>query len=524
MNLAYHMDRSGRLYPDYPAVFLGREKVATFAELARDVAVLAASLRVRFRLRPGDRVAIAMHNSPEFVEILYACWHAGLVAVPTNPRLHPRELAYILQHSEVRICFASADLAQTLAPLAEEFAGLEQIISIADRGYAELKRGEPAAVVERRPEDAAWIFYTSGTTGRPKGAELTHRNLLTMSCGYFVDFEPIAPGDSILHIGPMCHGSGLYMLPHIAAGAGQIIPAATGFDPAEIFDLLGSHSGVSFFAAPTIVKRLVDHPAASGADVGHLRTIVYGGAPMYLEDLKRAMACFGPEKLAQVYGQGESPMAICVLSKAMHADAGNCRYEERLGSVGVAQSIVEVRIADSEDRALGHGEMGEVLVRGDTVMNGYIKNPEANQSTLRDGWLHTGDVGVMDEDGFITLKDRSKDVIISGGSNIYPREVEEVILRHPGVGEVSVIGSPDPEWGEVAVAFVACVPGAEVSTEELDALCLANIARYKRPKSYRFVDALPKSHIGKILKTELREQLKQQSKIELSDSLEEHNP
>lgn len=511
MNLANLMSRSGRLYPDSPALFLGQERVATYAELARRVACLAAACQSRFGLKPGDRVAIVMNNRPEFVEILYACWHAGLVAVPLNPRLHPRELAYILQHSEARLCFAGADLAETLAPLAAEFPGVERIISIADADYSALMREAPAALVDRRPEDAAWLFYTSGTTGQPKGAELSHRNLLTMSYGYFIDFEPITPGDSILHVGPMCHGSGLYILPHVAAGAAHIIPAAKSFDAAELFDLINFHFGVSFFAAPTIVKRLVEHPAARSVDVSHLRTIAYGGAPMYLEDLKRALTCFGPDKFAQLYGQGESPMAITVLSKAMHADTRHPRYEERLASVGIAQSVVEVRIADAEDRTLRPGETGEVLVRGDTVMNGYIKNPEANRSTLRGGWLHTGDVGVMDEDGFVTLKDRSKDVIISGGSNIYPREVEEVLLQHPGVGEVSVIGHPDPEWGEVAVAFVACAPGAQASAAELDALCLANIARYKRPKSYRFVKALPKSHLGKILKTELREQLKQEA-------------
>jgi long-chain acyl-CoA synthetase len=204
-------------------------------------------------------------------------------------------------------------------------------------------------------------------------------------------------------------------------------------------------------------------------------------------------------------------MSIAVLSRAFHADVRQPRYEERLASVGVAQSTVEVRIADADDRTVPAGELGEVLVRGDTVMTGYWNDPTATAEALRGGWLHTGDIGVMDDDGYITLKDRSKDVIISGGSNIYPREVEEVLLRHPAVAEASVIGRQDPEWGEAVVAFVACAPGRTVSAAELDALCIDNIARYKRPKVYRFLESLPKSHIGKTLKTELRKLLADES-------------
>ena len=302
---------------------------------------------------------------------------------------------------------------------------------------------------------------------------------------------------------------GLHILPHVAGGAAQVIPAE-GFKPAEVFALIEHHPRMSFFAAPTIVKRLAESPEARGADVGRMRTIIYGGAPMYSEDLKRALHVFGP-KLAQVYGQGETPMAIAVLSRAFHADRDRPRYEERLNSVGVAQSIVDVRIGDGDDRTAAPGALGEVLVRGDTVMTGYWNNPEASAEALRGGWLHTGDIGIMDEDGYLTLKDRSKDVIISGGSNIYPREVEEVLLRHPAVAEVSVIGQKDPEWGEAVVAFVACAPGHAVSAGELDALCIANIARYKRPKLYRFLETLPKSHIGKTLKTELRRLLAEEA-------------
>jgi len=227
---------------------------------------------------------------------------------------------------------------------------------------------------------------------------------------------------------------------------------------------------------------------------------------MYVADCKAAMRVFGC-KLAQIYGQGESPMTITAMDKALHADASHPRYEHRLASVGRPFTGIEVCVADAHDAPLPAGEVGEVLVRGATVMAGYLNNPEATAQTLRSGWLHTGDVGFLDEEGFLTLRDRSKDVVISGGSNIYPREVEEVLLRHPGVAEASVVGAPDADWGEIVLAFIVLRPGANTAAAELDALCLEQIARFKRPKRYVFLDALPKNATGKVLKTELRRRL-----------------
>jgi long-chain acyl-CoA synthetase len=251
------------------------------------------------------------------------------------------------------------------------------------------------------------------------------------------------------------------------------------------------------FAAPTMVKRLVECPAE--CDPAGIRTIVYGGAPMYVEDAIKSLERFGP-RLAQIYGQGESPMTITVLSKADVAGRDHPRWRERLASVGRPFRCIEVMVADGDDRPLPAGEAGEILCRGDTVMSGYWRNSEASAAALRSGYLHTGDVGAFDDDGYLTLKDRSKDLIISGGSNIYPREVEEVLLRHCKVREVSVIGRPDREWGEVVVAYVV----GDAPAAELDALCLSAIARFKRPKDYVFVDALPKNNYGKVLKTKLR--------------------
>jgi long-chain acyl-CoA synthetase len=251
------------------------------------------------------------------------------------------------------------------------------------------------------------------------------------------------------------------------------------------------------------VSRLINDPRAGDADTRGLKTIIYGGAPMYLSDLKRALELFGP-KLYNLYGQGESPMTITGLDKALHADSAHPRWEERLASAGIARTGVAVKVVGEDGRELPRGEVGEIVTASDCVMLGYWANPEANGKTLRAGWLWTGDLGSMDAEGFLTIKDRSKDMIISGGSNIYPREIEEVLLTHPAVLEAAVVGRPHAEWGEEVVAFVVGRPGANVSAGDLDRLCLDNIARFKRPKGYRFVAALPKNNYGKVLKTELR--------------------
>jgi long-chain acyl-CoA synthetase len=298
-------------------------------------------------------------------------------------------------------------------------------------------------------------------------------------------------------------------LPHLARGANQVVPASGGFDPAETLDLIARWHGCSFFFAPTMVHRLIHAPQIAVADTSNLKTIVYGGGPMYVADLQQAMAVLGP-KLAQIYGQGEAPMTITGMDKQMHVDTGHPRHLARLGSAGVARTDVEVRVVDADDNPLPVGEVGEVICRGEIVMAGYWRNPDASAQTLRNGWLHTGDMGSFDEDGFLTLKDRSKDMIISGGSNIYPREVEEVLLQYPDVSEVSVVGKPHPDWGEEVIAFVVARPGADVTAEILDRLCLDHIARFKRPKQYRFVAALPKNNYGKVLKTELRSLLQKE--------------
>ena len=506
MNLARLLEKSAVTSGARSALTYGTRTIATYGAFADRVARLAGGLRDSRRLAAGDRVALAMTNHPDFLVVLFACWHAGLVAVPMNAKLHRKEFAYILEQSGARLAVVTPDMAPTLAGLDAEIAGLERVIACNDAAFAALGAGPARAVAEVAPDDPAWLFYTSGTTGRPKGATLTHRNLMVMTMSYLADIDAIAPEDCIIHAAPMSHGSGIYALPHVARAANQVVPESGHFDPAEVLRLIAAHPGATFFFAPTMIVRLLASPALDGADLGNLKTIVYGGGPMYVADLRRALDRLGP-RLVQIYGQGEAPMTITHVSRAVHAERDHPRWLERLASVGVARTDVEVRVVDTDDNPLPPGEVGEVVCRGDIVMAGYWNDPEATARTLKGGWLHTGDVGAFDADGFLTLKDRSKDMIISGGSNIYPREIEEVLIRHPGVIEASVVGRPHPDWGEEVVAFVVARPGAAVTAAELDRLCLDSIARFKRPKHYRFVEALPKNSYGKVLKTELRRQL-----------------
>jgi long-chain acyl-CoA synthetase len=421
--------------------------------------------------------------------------------VPIDARLHPLEHQYILDDCDAAVSFAGGGLAAALGELNADVRD-RAVIDIGSPRYSALAAADEAPITDMAAAGLAWLFYTSGTTGRPKGAMLSHRNLMQMALTYFPDIDDVSAGDAIIHAAPLSHASGLYHLPHLLKGGIQVIPESGVFDPSEVYGLIEQHAGASLFLAPTMVKRLVDAPASGSSDTSNLRTLVYGGGPMYLSDCLAALEVFGP-KLSQVYGQGESPMTITGLPKRAHGDTTNPRYLDRLASVGTARSVVEVAVGDV-GAFLPPGEIGEVLVRGDVVMAGYWGNAGATRDALAGGWLHTGDVGSFDADGFLTLRDRSKDLIVTGGNNVYPREVEEVLLTVPSVSEVAVVGRPDPEWGETVVAYVVA-RRPHPTDAEFDAACLARLARFKRPREYRFVDSLPKNSYGKVLKKQLRE-------------------
>jgi long-chain acyl-CoA synthetase len=502
VNLARLLVRSAVTAGERPAIVHGTRVLHDYRMLARRASGLAGALRTTLGLVTGDRVALYARNRPEYLEVMYAAWIAGLAVVPINHKLHVRELAYIVEDSGAAALFLSDGLVAIDARA--------HMIELGSRGYERLVDTAEWPVHEAAAEDVAWLFYTSGTTGRPKGVMLTHRNLYAMTLCYFADVDAAGAHDAALYAAPMSHGTGLYNFPSMLAGARHVIPESGAFDADEFLALAAHHRNATAFAAPTMVKRLVERAATRTLPDDAIRTIVYGGGPMYVADVRRALDVMGP-RFVQIYGQGESPMTITVLSRAHHADRTHPDYEARLGSVGVTQSVVDVRVVDDQGRTLPAGEAGEIIVRGDTVMRGYWRNVEATAATLRNGWLWTGDVGAFDAHGFLTLKDRSRDLIVSGGSNIYPREVEEALLAHAGVDEACVVGRPHPEWGEEVVAFVVRRAGVEVDEAALDRVCLERIARFKRPRVYRFVDALPKSNYGKVLKREVRRWLDEEA-------------
>lgn len=498
MTVSLLLEQSARKYGDRPALSLGSRMLLDYAGLASRVAGLAGGLRGRIGLRPGDRVGIFMRNHPAYIEAMWAIWWAGGCVVPMNSRLHQLEVAHIMTSSGARLLLTDQPHISTVGGLPDSVTTLERVIDVEGPDWQQLVQSDAIPRHQGEADDPVWLFYTSGTTGRPKGATLTNRNLLAMSWTYLADIDALTPADSQFHVAPLSHASGIYLLPHMAKAGNQIIPESGGFDAGEWADALGHWDHVSSFAAPTIVNRMLAEAEHRDVRVEALRSIVYGGAPMYVDDLKRAIACFG-QHLCQIYGQGETPCTATVLPQSLHRPD---TPDDILGSVGYFRTGVALRLKGVAEGATD--EPGEVLLKSDVTMAGYWGDAAASAETLRDGWLHTGDIGVLDRRGFLTLKDRSKDVIISGGSNIYPREVEEVLLTHPDLIEVSVVGRPHADWGEEVIAFVAARPGAQISNEALDRLCLEHIARFKRPRDYVWLAELPKSAYGKILKSELR--------------------
>jgi len=469
-------------------------RALTYPELGDRVTRLAAGLS-RLGLRRADRIVLLMPNRPELVESLWAAFHGGFVAVPANWHLHPDEVGYIVRHCGAAAIVVSDETAAATRGLPDEV----RIVRVAradgsDSGldYEDVLAPEPSPAVDTAPDDPAWLFYTSGTTGRPKGATLTHRNLAAMTAAYHRDLDLVAEGSSYLHAAPLTHGSGLYLLPSTARGATQIIAPGTNFSAAGFVALLEEHQVThAAFLAPTMLRRVVDE--ARGRTLPSLRSVVVGGAPLYQEDLRAAVGVLGPI-VTQMYGQGEAPMTITVMPASEALD--------HPFSCGRAFHGVDIRVADSGGEPVPDGKDGEVLVRGDVVMRGYWDNPGATAATLAGGWLHTGDIGHL-EAGYLYLTDRAKDVIITGGSNVYPREVEEVLLTHPAVREAAVVGVPDAEWGESVRAFV--VAAGDPSSGELIQYCRGRLASFKKPREVIFLPELPKNAAGKILKRELRE-------------------
>jgi acyl-CoA synthetase (AMP-forming)/AMP-acid ligase II len=508
VNVAGLLTRAAVQWGDEEAVRFGTDSVS-YSELNERAGRLGRAL-TELGLRPGDRVALLQANGINMVESMFGAWMAGMTIVPINSRTHPSEAAYVVENCEARALIYGAEYEDGLSAALPAETPIE-LVSLVGGGRAHsydelLARSEPLArPLERGPEDTAWLFYTSGTTGRPKGAMLSHRNLRQMVLGHLADVRRFEPREPVLHAAPLSHGSGCVLLACVARGARNVIFASRSFDGDGVLKAM-RHEGIRSvaFLAPTQIVILNRAAEGGSADRLPLESVCYGGAPMFTEDLREAMSLFGPV-FVQIYGQGESPMTISVLAISDHRRF-EANGDARIGSAGLPRTDVEIRVVGEDGEELPSGERGEILVRGDVVMAGYWDNAEATAAALRDGWLRTGDIGLVDETGYLHLLDRSKDMIISGGNNIYPREVEEAILLLPEVHATAVIGVPDPYWGESVHALVVTEDGLSLTEEAVIEHCRSMLSSYKKPRTVEFVSELPTNAYGKILKRELRDQ------------------
>lgn len=496
MNLYSMLADAVRRRPDEIAIAHGGRSL-TYAAFDRAAADVGDFLRKLGCVR-GDRVLLFLKNGFEYPVLLLAAIRAGMVIVPVNAKLHAREVAWIAGDATPKVIFTHGE---SVAAIEEALpAGVTPTMVAIEDYVIPSEAGEAPPASDMAPDDPAWIFYTSGTTGKPKGATLTHRNLIAATVNCLADIFPFHASDRVLHVAPLSHGSGLYLIPSLVRGARNIIWDRPSFQPDEVFDAVAGQ-GITVFAfvAPTMIVRMLD--ARPRADIGSLRGVIYGGATIHLEHLKAAVKRFGPI-FHQLYGQGEVPMTISYLPGADHSGAD----EETLLSAGYVRAGVEVRLVDENARPAAPGADGEICVRGDVVMKGYWGNPTATEAAIRDGWLHTGDIGQFDTGGRLRVLERRHDTIISGGTNIYPKEVEDVIAALPQVREVIAFGLPDSEWGEsVAVAIVAD-HAAALNAADVLAFCRESLASFKKPKHIFFVEELPKSAYGKVLRRNLRAQ------------------
>lgn len=512
MNLSRLLSSTARHHGEQVAVQWGEVSVG-YKQLDARVNQLVAALG-ELGLQRGDRVGFLLWNRPELLEVLFACFRAGLCAVPLNARFNAEEVIYHLSDPQAVALVHGPEFAEVVSQALPRLESVRHVVSVSGEpavtgagvhAYEAMLARHPNAgdaTVDVPPDEPCWLFYTSGTTGRPKGAILTHANLEFVALGWVADLMPLDTRDVTLHTAPLTHGAGFHALAAIAKGCRQVLPQRLSFDADATLALMEREGVTNTWMVPTQITRLVDAPTFADRDLSSLHSLVYGGAPFHVEDLRTAVRRLGPV-LVQVYGQGETPMTATYLPQHEH-DLAHPEAGRRLTSAGFARTAMEVAVVDDDDQPCGPGVAGEIVVRGPAVMSGYWQRPEATAETLRGGWLHTGDVGHLDDCGYLHVLDRMKDLIITGGANVYAREVEEVLIAHDDVDAVAVLGLPDREWGERLIAVV--VPAGEPpDPQALIDFCGKSLASYKKPKQIDYVDDLPVSAYGKILKRELRD-------------------
>src|SRR4051794_19331549 len=466
MNLAHMLTQNARRHADRIG-FIWGDRSWTWREIEGHASALAAGLAARGIVK-GDRILVHSKNCEEMFVSMFAAFRLGAVWVPTNFRLMPDEVTYLATASGAKAFLCHGDFPEHAAAvttaaftwcIGESGSFGSRSVSEAIKAHA----GADAAYAAVEHDDPCWFFFTSGTTGRSKAAVLTHGQMAFVINNHLADLTPgTTADDAALVVAPLSHGAGVHHLMQSARGAKTVLLPSEKFDITEAFRLIETHRVSNLFTVPTILKMMVEHPAVDQFDHSSLRHVIYAGAPMYREDQKRALAKLG-KVIVQYFGLGEVTGNITVLPAELHEEEDG--PDARIGTCGYERTGMQVSIQDDAGREVKPFETGEICVIGPAVFAGYYDNPEANAKAFRDGWFRTGDLGHMDEQGFVYITGRASDMYISGGSNIYPREVEEKILTHPAVGEVAVVGVPDPVWGEVGIAVCVRRAGAGAVTE-----------------------------------------------------------
>lgn len=514
INLAQLLRQTARLFPDRPGVIQG-DRAWSWSEIDARVDAMAAALRDK-GIRKGDRILVQARNSLQLFESCWVAFRLGCVWVPTNFRLTPPEVAYLASASGAVVMMYEAPFAGHVDAVRAASSNLAHVICI-----GEPRPGEAAyeALVARftsvegweeqvSHDDPLWFFFTSGTTGKPKAGVLTHGQMTFVVTNHLADLIPgTTEQDCSIAVAPLSHGAGIHALLNVARAAPTVLLQSERLDPEEFWALVERHRVSNLFTVPTIVKTLVEHPSVDRYDHSSLRYVIYAGAPMYRSDQKYALQKLG-KVLVQYFGLGEVTGCITVLPPHMHslddddpaAPAGTC---------GRPRTGMEVCIFDEKMQPVPHGTVGEICCRGPAVFNGYNDNSMATAKAMRGGWFHTGDLGKMDARGLVYITGRESDMYISGGSNVYPREVEEVMLTHPAVAEVAIFGVPDSKWGEVGVAAIVRKEGFALEQEGLLAYLDGRCARYRWPRHVFFLEALPKSGYGKVVKNDVKRLLRE---------------
>jgi len=504
--LTVELIRRGARYFSERTAVLFEDKSLTFAEVDelsnRFAHVLASN-----GIRRGGRLAILANNSLYSMPVDFACVKASAARTPLNARLSMDEHEHMLRETGARLVIYDAELAERAEALGGRVAGVKLLGLGSDRCGADLlieassaSSDDPRTPAD--PDDVLLTVFTSGTTGRLKAAEHTQATYAAVCNNTSINLPDIGPDDVMLHAASLFHASGCFLLPYWIKGACSAVLAR--FEPAEFLSAIGNWRAASIHVVPTMLAMLLNHPDIERADMSSVRTIVYGASPMPLPVIKRALELWGP-RFVQYYGQTEAPLFITRLDKEAHVGPG---AERRLLACGRPSVDCEIRLIDDKGNDAAPGEQGEIALRAPFAMAGYFNAPDLNAETfVEGGWLRTRDVGRFDEDGYLYLVDRTSDMIITGGYNVYPREVEDALMAHPAVLECAVVGAPHEKWVEAVTGFVVLRSGSAASEDELIEFTRERLASYKVPKSVRFIEQIPKSAVGKILRRALRDPL-----------------